>query len=248
MLIITANYLKKELNKIAFFIQNAGLFDEFGVKIRRTLEELPVEWASAQTDGQIIYKEKPTWKIADLEGKLNDKPFKLQIKREFGKDENSNLNEIKRIKYSIAYGGKRYIVSSLPKLKDAIDKLSAGKIPKPKIMQMAYDLIQHKKAEVYTHIKRNFLLQISRDTWYYKISKDSSRIYIRFYIKTDDPKQKQEIEDKLTEHDNYRLDSIGSYLEVLISGEGISGITKENEMTHSLIKLSDQAGFVITLK
>jgi len=248
MSIITSSYLKKELSKIAFVIHNAGLFDEFGVKIRRTLEELPVEWDSSQTDGQVIYKGKPTWKVADLVGKLNDKPLKLQIKREFGKDENSDLNEIKRIKYLLTYDGKKYVVSSLPKLDDAIEKLSAGKIPKPKIMQMAYDLIQHRKAEIYTHIKRNFLTQVSRETWYYKVSKDASRIYLRFYVKTDDPETKQEIEEKLTEHDNYRLDSVGSYLDTLISGEGIAGLSKENNMTHSLIKLSDQAGFVITFK
>jgi len=248
MSIITSSYLKKELGKIAFFIHNAGLFDEFGVKIRRTLEELPVEWDSAQTDGQVIYKGQPTWKIADLVGKLNDKPLKLQIKREFGKDENSDLNEIKRIKYALTYDGKKYTISSLPKLEDAIDKLSAGKIPHPKIMQMAYDLIQHRKAEIYTHIKRTFLQQVSRDTWYYKVAKDASRIYLRFYIKTDDPEKKQEIEEKLTEHDNYRLDSVGSYLDTLVSGEGIAGLSKENNMTHSLIKLSDQAGFVITFK
>jgi len=248
MSIITSSYLKKELNKLAFFIQNAGLFDEFGAKIRRTLEELPIEWDSSQTDGQVLYKGKPTWKIADLEGKLNDRPIKLQIKREFGKDENSELNEIKRIKYKLTHDGKGYTVSSLPKLRDAVEKLSAGKVPKPKIMQMAYDLIQHRKAEIYTHIKRNFLQQVSRDVWFYKVSKDASRIYLRFYVKTDDPEKKQEIEDKLTEHENYRLDSIGSYLETLISGEGIAGITKENNMTHSIIKLSDQAGFTITLK
>ena len=245
---ITTSYLKKELSKLAFFIQNAGLFDEFGVKIRRTLEDLPVEWDSAQTDGQVIYKGKPTWKVADLEGKLNDKPLKLKIKREFGKDENSDLNEIKRIKYTLSYDGKNYVVSSLPKLRDAVEKLSAGKVPKPKLMQMAYDLIQHRKAEIYTHIKRNFLQQVSREVWYYKVSKDASRIYLRFYVKTEIPEKKEEIEEKLTEHNNYRLDSIGSYLETLLSGEGITGIDKENSMSHSLIKLSDQAGFTITLK
>ena len=261
---ITSAYLKKELRKIAFFIQNAGLFDEFGVKIRRTLEDLPVEWDSVQTDGEIELspsgkseegfgedtesKTYKTWKVADLAGKLNDKPLKLSIQREVGKDHETKTNEIKRIKYTLTYDGKRYLVSSLSKLKDAVEKLSAGKVPKPKIMQMAYDLIQHRKAEIYTHIKRNFLQLVSRDIWYYKVSKDASRIYIRFYVKTDDPEKKQEIDDKLTEHDNYRLDSIGSYLETLIGGEGISGLTKENNMTHSLIKLSDQAGFVITIK
>ena len=248
MSIITSSYIKKELSKLAFFIQNAGLFDGLGVKIRGTLEDLPVEWDSAQTDGQVIYKGNPDWKIADLAGKLNDKPLKLQIKREFGKDENSDLNEIKRIKYKLTYDGKGYTVSSLPKLRDAVEKLSAGQVPKPKLMQMAYDLIQSRKAEIYTHIKRNFLQQVSREVWYYKVSKDASRIYLRFYVKTDIPEKKQEIEDKLTEHENYRLDSMGSYLETLISGAGISGITKENNMTHSIIKLSDQAGFTITIK
>jgi hypothetical protein len=248
MSIITSSYLKKELSKLAFFIQNAGMFDDLGAKIRGTLEQLPIEWDSAETDGEVLYKGKPAWKVADLEGKLNDKPLKLQITREFGKDEKTQFTEIKRIRYQLTYAGRGYTVSSLPKLTDAVEKLSAGKIPKPKIMQMAYDLIQHRKAEIYTHIKRTFLLQASRDVWYYKVSKDASRIYLRFYVKTDEPSNKKEIEEKLTEHDNYRLDSIGSYIETLISGEGVSGITKENNMTHSLIKLSDQAGFVITIK
>jgi len=263
MPILTDTYIKDKLHKLAFFIQNAALFDEFGVKIRRTLEDLPIEWDSSQTDGKVeMSKKSPdssldesipeetytTWKVADLVGKLNDKPLKLQIKREFGKDHKTGRTEIKRIKYTLNFDGKRYTISSLPKLRDAVDKLSAGKIPQPKIMQMAYDLIQHRKAEIYTHIKRNFLQQVSRDTWYYKVSKDASRIYIRFYNKTDDPEKKQEIEEKLTEHDNYRLDSIGSYLETFITGEGISGITKEGNMTHSIIKLSDQAGFTITIK
>jgi len=47
MSIITSSYVKKELNKLAFFIHNAEMFEEFGVKIRRTLEDLPVEWDSA---------------------------------------------------------------------------------------------------------------------------------------------------------------------------------------------------------
>jgi len=248
MSIITASYLKKELKKLSFFILTAEMFEGLGVKVRKTLEEVAVEWSSAQTDGQVIYKGEPTWTVADLEGKLNDKPLKLKIKREFGKDENSNLNEMKRVKYSITFEGKTYLVSSLPKLRDAIEKLSAGKVPLPKLMQEAYDLIQSRKAEIYTHIKRNFLQSVSRDTWYFKVSKDASRIYIRFYNKVDDLEQKETVEGKLTEHDNYRLDSIGSYLETLIAGEGIGGLSKENHMAHSIIKLSDQAGFVVTIK
>jgi len=275
MPVITSSYIKKELNKIAFLIHYAGMFDEFGAKIRNTLEELPVEWESVQTDGKVVLSATPqeeiqdenqalppseeakpgdethqyqtTWKEADLVGKLNDKPLKLKIKREFGKDDKTQKTEVKRIIYRIAYEGRWYSVSSLPKLKDAIEKLSAGQVPKPKLMQMTYDLIQSKKAEVYTYIKRNYLMSVSRDVWYYSVKKDASRIYIRFYNKVDDPQKKKEIEDKLTEHNNYRLDSIGSYLETLISGEGISGITKEN-MTHTIIKLSDEAGFVITIK
>ena len=165
MPIITSSYVQNELMRLAFFIQNAGLFDEFGVKIRRTLEDLPVEWDSAQTDGEVVMtKGDPeivedgdnpaeesytTWKIADLAGKLNDKPIKLQIKREFGEDNKTGRTEIKRIKYTLTYDGKHYTISSLPKLTDAVEKLSAGKIPKPKLMQMAYDLIQHRKAEIY---------------------------------------------------------------------------------------------------
>ena len=270
MSLITSSYLKKELSRIAFVIHYAAMFDEFGAKIRNTLEDLPVEWESAQTDGKVVLsatpqeeivdenaqipeqeetkKYKTTWKEADLVGKLNDKPFKLKIKREFGKDDKTGKTEVKRINYKVNFDGRGYTVSSLPKLRDMVEKLSAGKVPKPKLMQMAYDLIQSKKAEIYTHIKRNFLMQVSRDTWFYSVKKDASRIYIRFYLKTDDPQKKKEVEDKLTEHNNYRLDSIGSYLETLIAGEGIGGITKENNMTHSLIKLSDQAGFVITIK
>lgn len=248
MPLITSSYIKKELNNISFFMKSAELFEGLGVKITGVLEDLPIEWDSSQTDGKAEYKGGITWKIADLEGKLNDKPIKIKITREFGKDNASGENEIKRIKYKISYEGKGYLVSSLSKLTDAVEKLSSGKTPKPKIMQMVYDLIQHRKAEIYTHIKRNFLVQVSKDTWFYKVSKDASRIYLRFYVKVDDSDTKKEIEEKLTEHDNYRLDSVGSYLETLFNGEGIKEISKENNMTHSIIKLSDQAGFVITIK
>jgi len=248
MSLITAKYIKNELNKLSFLIKSAGIFDGLGTKVRNTLEELPIEWDSSQTDGSETYKGETSWKVAELKGKLNDKPLKLKIKREFGSSDDSEYNEIKRIKYTVTYEGKSYLVSSLPKLEDAVEKLSAGKVPKPKIMQMVYDLIQHRKAEIYTQIKRNYLTQVSRDTWYYKVSKDSSRIYIRFYNKIDDPEKKQEIEDKLTDHNYYKLDRIGSYLETLITGEGINGITKENNMTHSLINLPNEAGFIITIK
>lgn len=247
MPLITSNFLRRELSNISFFIKCAELFEDLGVKIRKVLEDLPIEWDSSQTDGTVEYKGSETWKVADVSGKLNDKPVKVHITREFGKSKEGD-NEIKRINYKLTYDGKTYTVSSLSKLRDSVEKLSSGKIPMPKIMQMVYDLIQHKKAEIYTHIKRTFLVQVSRETWYYKVSKDASRIYIRFYVKTDDPDVKKEIEDKLTEHDNYRLDSIGSYLDTLFKGESITGISKENNMTHSIIKLSDQAGFVITIK
>lgn len=246
MPLITSSYIRRELNNISFFIKCAELFDGLGVKIRGVLEDLPIEWSSSQTEGKVEYKGSESWNVADLEGKLNDKPIKLQIKREFGKD--NGVNEIKRTNYKLTYEGKTYLVSSLPKLKDVVEKLSSGKVPKPKIMQMAYDLIQNKKAEIYTYVKRNILKQVSTDVWYYKVSKDASRIYLRFYVKTDDPAVKSEIENKLTEHDNYRLDSVGSYLETLFNENGVAGLNKENNMTHSMIKLSDQAGFVITIK
>lgn len=170
---ISKNFVKKELEKVAFFVQHSGLFDQFPIRTRKVLEELPIEWNTAETSGevQLKWQEEPTWASADLSGTLDGNPLSLKIK----KDSARNI-------YTLIYDKKEYQTDSLSKLKSIIESITSGTSPKPKILQAIYDLIQSKKHEIYQYVKIKYLSNITPKHWNLKIQKDVSRIYLRFYI------------------------------------------------------------------
>lgn len=234
---ITAKYVKKELNKISFFIQYSGLFDQFAPATQNALENLPVEWESAQTDGQtqLKWKDKPQWKYADLVGKLGDKTFKMRI----------NKNSSRNI-YTIIYEGNQYKVTSLGKLKSLVDSLEEGKTPRPEKMQTSYNIIKKQQANIKDQSVKYYLNQVSEKPWQFTMQKDPSRIYLKFYIVTEDDQEKKDIKEKLGYHDDYRINSIGSYVKKVLKKEGID--VSDIEITQRMIDMPRKVGFNLTIK
>lgn len=230
----------QELEKIAFFLQHSGLFDKFAPRTRRVLEGLPIEWVSVETGGEttLDWQEGPTWETAHLEGKLKDLPLKMDIKRDSS-----------RYTYRILYENKEYQTSNLSNLKSIISNIAEGKVPKPKVLQSAFDLIQSNKSEIYDYVMKYFLVDVTDLTWEIKVQKDVSRIYVRFFVdlrQQMDDNVKSDILEKLKWHEFYRVDSVGSYLKALLKKEGID--SDELTFTRKFIDLAHQAGFIITIK
>ena len=234
---ISSDYVKKELKKVAFFVQHSGLFDKFPERTRNVLENLPIEWENVETseETQLKWQEEPTWEKAVLVGKLNGKPFTLKIKR----DSARNI-------YTIIYDGKEMPASSLPKLKVTIESLSSGTVPKQKIMKSMYDIIQNKKSEIYQYIKLNYLRDVTERHWNFKIQKDVSRIYLRFYVDLMEEKEGDPILEKLKEEDHWKIDAAGTYVKNLLKKEGIT--IDDFMFTRKYTRLSNKVGFVLTLK
>jgi len=237
MYTISKEIIKKELERIAFFVQHSGLFDQFPVRTREVLENLPIEWIEVETGGetQLDWQDEPTWETAKIDGKLNEKPFILKVK----KDSARNI-------YTIIYDNKQYQVSSLSKLESTIESISSGTTPKPKMMKIVYDLIQTKKDEIYQYVVKNYLSNVTKKHWNLKIQKDVSRIYLRFYVDLPNEEEREDIKDKLREYDAYRLDSVGTYIKNLIKKSGTD--TSDFIFTRKFTDLEDKTGFVITIK
>ena len=237
MNLITKKEVKRELAKIAFFIQHSGLFDSFSPHTRRTLESLPVEWESVQVDGQtqLKWQEEPSWAEADIEGKMNDKPLKMHIK----KTSSRNI-------YTIAYEGKKYTVENMEALRKLFDDLMAGSTPKPQIMQSSFDLLNKQKVHLNTQSRHHYLEQVSKGPWKLDINKDSSRIFVRFTTPANGEKERMEFDSKLEEHDKFRINTIGSYIKRLLEKEDID--ISDLTFTQRLVSESDQSGFIVTIK
>ena len=229
--------ITRELKKLAFFLQHSGLFDKFPPRTRNVLEELPIEWESAETGGETIleWQKDPTWETADLKGKLKDKPIEMKIKRTSD-----------RYVYTIIYDGHKSAVSSLEQLKSIINSYVDGAVPKPKILQTAYNLLQQKKEDIYVGITK-YLEGITDLHWEFEVRKDIGRVYARFYVDLgEDDEDKEVIMRKLKEHNYYRIDCVGSYLKMFLKKEGIE-LAEEKHVKRKFINLGHQAGFIITL-
>lgn len=234
---ITASFIKKELDKLAFFVQYSGFFDQFPVRSKEVFENLPIEWTKVDTGGetQLEWQEEPAWSTALLEGKLNDTVIKIHIKR----DSSRNI-------YTLIYEGKQYKTSNLNELQKIIEDISEGSTPKPKLMQSAFNIIQKNKSQYFQYVKDNFLKEITFADWEFKLSKDVKRIYLRFFVKGIETEEKMNIQEKLKEHNYYRIDAIGTYLKKMIKEAGTN--IDEIKFLHKFISLPNQAGFIITIK
>lgn len=234
---VTASDIKKELFKIAFFIQHSGLFDAFSPATRRTLESLPVEWESVQIDGEthLKWKDEPTWAEADLSGKLGDDPVSIKIKR-------SSSRNI----YVVSFQKKRYTVENMTSLKNLFDDLQEGKTPKPKLMQKTYNTLNQKKIHLNTQSRHHYLNTVSSRPWKIDISKDSARIFVRFWTPAKTEEEKQEFDKKLEEQNKFRLNSVGSFIKKILQKEDIN--IDDLVFTHRLLNVSGKSGFLITIK
>ncbi|MDB4330213.1 hypothetical protein N9948_00600 [bacterium] len=234
---ITAKEVKKELKRIAFFVQHSGLFDGFSPQTRKTLESLPVEWESVQVDGEteLKWQDKPHWKFADLEGKLNDKTIKMNIKK------SSSRNT-----YTILYEGKKYTVESMAALKTMFDDMDTGKMPKPQMLQSSYDVLNKKKTNLSSQSKQYYLTQASTRPWKLDINKDSSRIFVKFMVPVQDEKEKNQVDGKLEEQGKFRINSVGTYIKKLLKQAGLD--TNELTFTQRLLSVPNKSGFLITIK
>jgi len=234
---ITAKEVKKELKRIAFFIQHSGLFDTFSPHTRRTLEALPVEWESVQVDGQtnLKWQDEPTWAEADLVGTMNDEPVEVKIKR------SSSRNT-----YLVSYSGKKYTVENMDALRKLFDDLQEGKTPKPKVLQSSYDLLNQKKTHLNSQAKHYYLNQVTEKPWKIDISKDSSRIFVKFLTSAVNSNELDSFNSKLEEQDKFRINSVGSYIKKMLQKDGID--VSELTFTQRLISTPGKAGFLITIK
>lgn len=221
--------------KLSFFLQHSGLFDDFSPRTRRTLENLPVTWTSAETDGETVMNQKPQWREADLEGTLSDKDFKIKVTK-------GN----KRYTYTIYYENKSYRVESLESLKSTVESLASGDMPKPKQKQNLYDMFQNKRVIIDTYVEKKILVGITDNGWKLTINKDNNRIYLRFLTFAPEDKHHTYIKNKLIEADNYRLDCVGIYLKSLMKKIDIDPTSFV--MTHRVLKSVDYSGFIVTVR
>lgn len=223
---ITQYVIQRELNRIAFFIQHSGLFDEFPPKIRNGLDSLPIEWEKVDPKKD---------NVTDVIGKLNDHPIAIRI-----------IRDEKRNEYQVFYLKKKYQVNSLDKLKITINALHKGEKPKPQVMQEFYDTLFTQKKGLYTQTMRHYLYGVSDKEWHLDIKKDVGHIYIRFYVDTTDDKEKEYVMKRLEEHQNYRIGSLINYLKNLAKELKLD--ISNMEFSGNFIKMADQAGIIITIK
>jgi len=227
----------RELRKLSFFSQHSGLFDGFAPQTRKSLEALPIEWESVQTDGEtnLKWQAEAHWKYADLEGKLNDKSLQMRIKK------TSSRNT-----YTVSYDNKKYTVESMNELNALIESLEQNKMPRAQMKQMAFDVINKKKTNLHSQAKQHYLNQVSDKNWVIKVQKDPSRIYVKFFVQAETDEEKEQIKEKLKEHDNFRMDSVGSYIKKILKSDGVD--VSDLEVTRRVIDMPRKTGFVITIK
>jgi len=231
---ITKEFIIEEMNKISFFIQHSGMFDNFTPRSKNDLESLPVEWVEVKTDGEIELTEggQKHWKSADLKGKLKDKDLFLKI----DKSPDRNI-------YTLVYDNGTYKTSNMSKLKSIVESLESGETPKPKYLQAVYNVLQQKKMEIRKFIEEHYLKGLSDTPWEILISKDVSRIYIKMTVDSEDPAK---IIDQLKSHNFYRMDSIGQYLKHLIKKANIE--SEDFIFSHRFLRIGMTAGFTVSIK
>lgn len=230
----TKELVLSEIKKISFFLQHSGLFDNFTPRSRNDLEDLPVEWVSVETDGevQLTPEGQKHWKTAELKGKLKEKDLYLKIE----KSPDRNI-------YTLVYDNRTYKTSAMPKLKSIVDSLNAGETPKPKYLQAVYNILQRRKMEIRKFIEAHYLKGISETPWEILVTKDVSRIYIKMTVETNEP---EKIINELKSKNFYRIDNIGVYLKHLMKNANIS---PENfTVTHRLLRVGNTVGFTISIK
>lgn len=235
---LIANLVRKELKKLAFFVQYSGMLEELTVRLKNKLEDLPVEWTdSPRFEGSWIPKwdvdQKETWSEAFLKGELLDHPVELIIKRD---DD--------RYEYSFIYKGKKYKTNNLTKLQNSVRSIADGKKPLQEKLSDTYKMLSNKKEEISTYIKTYYLKDLSSKNWQMKLTKDVSHIYLKFFILGTE--EQDSINEKLVEHDYHRVYSTISYLKILIKRLGLD--PKALSFKPSLIKSGTQSGFKITIK
>jgi len=231
---IIKDIVLSEIKKIAFFLQHSGLFDNFTPRSRNDLENLPIEWVSVETDGevQLTPEGKAHWKTAELKGKLKEKDLFLKIE----KSPDRNI-------YTLVYDNKTYKTSAMPKLKSIVDSLNAGETPKPKYLQTIYNLLQQRKNEIRKFIESQYLKGISETPWEILITKDVSRIYLKITVETNTP---AEVVTELKSKNFYRIDNIGVYLKHLMKKANLN--VDDFTITHRLLRVGNTAGFTISIK
>ena len=231
-------YVKQELKKIAFFIQNAGLFDLFPTRSSNALQDLPVEWKTVQTEGEFIPEwgnGRKTFKDAYLSGLIKDKELKLQIRA-------SNDRNV----YKLEYEGKKYSLTSLTKLTQTIENLAAGGIPRPKTLLDSYQLFKNKKSEIYNYIKEHYLYFTVEEPWELEITKQGSNyIWLRFFV-TSETVKRDRIEAKLKEHGDHRMVGVTSFVKAFLAKNEIDPNKLNFEYT-LIEKPENEAGFIVTI-
>lgn len=248
---IMEKYIKKELIRIAFYLKSSAFFINFPPKMRKTLESLPVEWTgpsqvkddkgvlkpSPKFDGetQLDWQDAPTWKVAECQGKFQDKDVKLIIRR------SSSRNVFK-----IFYNNEEFSVDNLEDLVVLFMDLQEGKSSVPELKEKSYDILNRKKTEINNYAKKYYLEQASNSVWEVKVDKDYSRIYLTFSVSVSNPEDKKAVDAVLLEQDKFRLNSVGSYIKKVLKNEEID--VSQLNFTHRLISDSNKSGFKITIK
>lgn len=230
------SYVKQELRKIAFFIQHSGIFDGFPSRLRNDIEELQVEWQSVDTKELSDQQDPTSWNIAQLLGKLEEKPFKLNIKR-----------TVDRNFYTLFYEGKKYgPFSSMKDVQDNIESLVSGKTPIAVFKKQLFTYLSKYKNILEEYLAKHFLYGITTKPWTIKVTKDTKQIFIRFFVETMDEKEKDFIDKKLKEHNTFRLNRVNSYLQTLPTRAGIQ--KNVFDFDTKVLNSEKGAGILVTVK
>jgi hypothetical protein len=235
---ITAEYIERELKKIAFFVQYSGLFEDFPTRTRDALDALPVEWETVKTEGQITLEDSTdlTWEKAYIDGNMGEKPFNLIIER-----------ENKRNSYTVKYNKNKFTVSSLRKLKSLVENLSKGKPPKEVKLEKIFDILQNDKKDISKYSTKYYLDQVTNKPWNLRNKKDINAIYIRFYIPISNEAEKNTIREGLKFDNSMRINAIGSFIKnKVLPKNGID--TSDLTFTQRLIDMPNEVGFLISIK
>ena len=227
-------------SRISFFMQHSGMFDNFSQRTRTFLENCPVEWEAAETSGEaeVDWGDGTDWSTAELKGKIKELPLEMKIKKT--RDRNS---------YYIKYDNKSYTIGNLNDLKELFEDLASGDTPNAKTMQQIYNTLHLNKSKVLAYCQKNILFPVSEGTWYIKVSKDVTRIYVKFSKEVTDIADKKNVYTKLISKNNYAMDGIGSYLKSFIK----TNLKMEELTLRMTYRLTDHekegyAGFVLTIR
>jgi len=225
------NIIKSELSRIAFLLINAGKFDKLKTTdpTRVTLEGLPVEWEDVDFSGEFepdYYREENVWKDGKLTGKLNGKPFKLDITR------GVKRNWI----YDVKFEGKSYRPQGLKNLKKLVEQLHKGEHTEEDKSKKVYKDFLKKREEILKYVESNFLSKVSPEKWHIEMEKYLKPIYIRFFMWSD---EKGPIENKLS----VQMDKILEYLKSIMD----QSVVGQFSFTYKFIPSHRKVGVVIAI-